>query len=144
MKFLITFLFLLSYQSYGFNTLYPVAEDDVAVSQMASSLYKDGYRAVSGAQNSNQGDVIRAESAGNKNFANQDLKGKKFVGDFSNANFEGANLKRADFEKVTSFSGVSFKKANLKDAIFRTADLSGVDLRQAYLYRALFKPSVSN
>ena len=126
MKFLITFLFLLSYQSYGFNVLYPVVEDNVVVSQMMSFSSKNGYRAVSEAQTSNQANVIIRDGA-SKSFAGQDLRKVKFVGDFRNANFEGADLRAADLR------GLKLVGANLFQANLSGADLRGADLRGAYL-----------
>ena len=132
MKFLISFLFLLSY----------------------------GYQAVSEeAQNSSQVEIGINFSEGSKyvkNGTGQDLAGAdlseyKLIGDFSNTDFSGANLRGADFSEVTSFVGTNFSGVDLRDAdsswkVFTrikaafgnkrfSGDLSNVNFKGANLFR---------
>ncbi|MGL5032447.1 MAG: pentapeptide repeat-containing protein, partial [Microcystaceae cyanobacterium] len=93
--------------------------------------------------------LLGAYEKGQRDFTDQDLQGLVFVKCFipgiscyqsnlSRANFQEADLTRADFGKATLI-GTSFKDANLNDAYFGYANLEGADLRGAILAGANFK-----
>ena len=138
MKFLITFLFLLSYQSYGFRL---VVEDGAGKSFAGQDL----------------AELKLVGDFSNANFEGADLSGSKFVGDFSNTDFRLANLNGTDFTEVTSLSGADFSGADLSEvgsnwfvnkfkAVFSgkrfSGDLSNVNFSAANLRGVNFKKSL--